>query len=587
MAVRCKCSYCQQHYEIDDADVNLLFQCPRCGNESYLGRNQLPPKKKCYKNKWRWFSICLLPFVIGGVFLLFSIFPLPEVCAQLKQNFVDTLSSSDKPEPNELSLKFTYWMCSEEQAKNKAVEQAIHDTLCKMEQRSNKFGIVGKELFPAEATKAVVAVQTTPITKQSGESTKSGFEVTVTLSYKKLQDFSNVYWYTAEILSGDIQQLFNTRNNLKQYSVELDNIFRDYPQRIYSCKRLGMFEVSKNDNANSQEATFKMTYELSFEKQEYNKLSKRLKNLLEKVAIQKEVGRDLTYNQICGYGGAFRKFNEKNSESWPSGTETVSFCEEYLINGEKKYSYAIYAVPKQIRKKIDNLISSDSVLVFQFQLKDGSKRIGMLQPRLSFFEYDNGTLSFRNWLGAKIPNYAWKYFSKQEYERDWSFSEDVIRNMKSCTIKAYSGKQADYLWYLHRGDSYNMKSLANRGYIPAMIAMAEVFKGSGWYEAAALVGSRYAQEKLSWQNSGLGFSLDKDGAWYVTSSQKNVPVKKGMKIKLLNGENIERWDYEKLSQYIGAMSPGTSVSVELYDGRKFKVDIKIKNKFANRFSKII
>ena len=107
-----------------------------------------------------------------------------------------------------------------------------------------------------------------------------------------------------------------------------------------------------------------------------------------------------------------------------------------------------------------------------------------------------------------------------------------------------------------------------------MIAMAEVFKGSGWYEMAALAGSRYAQEKLNWQNSGLGFSLDKDGEWYVTASQKNVPVKRGMKIKLLNGENIERWDYEKLSQYIGAISPGTSVSVELYDGRKFKVKAK-------------
>ena len=91
---------------------------------------------------------------------------------------------------------------------------------------------------------------------------------------------------------------------------------------------------------------------------------------------------------------------------------------------------------------------------------------------------------------------------------------------------------------------------------------------------AALAWSRYAQEKLSWQNSGLGFSLDKDDEWYVTASQKNVPVKKGMKIKLLNGENIERWNYEKLSQYIGAMSPGTSVSVELYEGRNFKVNAK-------------
>jgi len=376
---------------------------------------------------------------------------------------------------------------------------------------------------------------------------------------------------STQISSTDLGNLLNRRRALATAELSLEYIFKDYWLRLYRAKKTKDFRLAADDDVENDTVKITMTYELSFEKQEYNKLSKRLKNLLEKVAIQKEVGRDLTYNQICGYDGAFRRFDNKNSESWPSGTETVSFCEEYLINGEKKYSYAIYAVPKQIRKKIDNLISSDSVLVFQFQLKDGSKRIGMLQPRLSFFEYDNSTLTFRNWLGAKIPNYSWKYFSKQEYERDWSFSEDVIRNMKSCTIKAYSGKQADYLWYLHRGDSYYMKSLANRGYIPAMIAMAEVFKDSGWYEAAALAGSRYAQEKLSWQNSGLGFSLDKDGAWYVTSSQKNVPVKKGMKIKLLNGENIERWDYEKLSQYIGVMSPGTSVSVELYDGKKIEI----------------
>ena len=165
---------------------------------------------------------------------------------------------------------------------------------------------------------------------------------------------------------------------------------------------------------------------------------------------------------------------------------------------------------------------------------------------------------------------------KSEFKKTWKFSEDQIRAMKSCTLKMYSGQQARYIWYTAANpDEYRIKNLAWEGYLPAMLAMAEQFEVESWYHNAALMGSRHAQQKVNWQNGGLGFTLRRDNnLWIVESSSNRVPIKRGMKIKLLNGEDIQRWNYEKLSQYIGVMSPGTSVSVELYDGRKFKVNAK-------------
>ena len=175
-----------------------------------------------------------------------------------------------------------------------------------------------------------------------------------------------------------------------------------------------------------------------------------------------------------------------------------------------------------------------------------------------------------------MPKDEWRYFSERGYTKIWRFNEDEIRAMEACTIKVYTGQQARYIWYSW-DDKYEMEKLAREGYLPAMIAMVEQFeKTPTWYHDAALMGSTYAQNKIGWQNGGLGFEITSlnSSKFMVWSVRKGIPVKRGLIVKSINGiefKDTENRSIEELSKFIGTFSPGTSVIVEFTNGKKVSV----------------
>ena len=181
-------------------------------------------------------------------------------------------------------------------------------------------------------------------------------------------------------------------------------------------------------------------------------------------------------------------------------------------------------------------------------------------------------------MWVDIPGYQEYYGTKAEFKKTWSFSEDDIRSMKSCTLKIYSGPTARYLWYVSKRDEYEVRKIARRGYIPAMIAQAEIFNNPEWYNHAALMGSRHGQEKCGWQNGGLGFEvMPNNNVFVVWSARKGVPVKKGMVLKTINGTKFKydgQGSIEKLSKFIGTLSPGTTVAIEFTNGKKINVTVQ-------------
>ena len=346
-----------------------------------------------------------------------------------------------------------------------------------------------------------------------------------------------------------------------------------------------MFEVSQQDKASEANAELRMTYELQFNNIEYKKFEKRLKNLLAKVAIAETSGQG-TYDEIHADGyssqGPLHHFNKSDkSKEWPEGTKTIAFCNEFMNGDQKKWEYHCYAVPTQIYERIDELTSDFGVLVFEFAIKGMEKpNKRCIQPELSFFlEGSYGgraTIEFRNWMGAYISGNDRAYFTKKEYTKTWNFSEDVLRQMETCTIKVYTGQQAKYLWYSYRGAEYEMRSLAVDGYLPAMIAMVEQFEETKtWYHRASLLGSTHAQKKIGWKNGGLGFEImPKNNGFMVWSARKGVPINRGLFLKSINDtpfKNTGDRSIEELSNYIGNLSPGTSVSVEFTNGKTIDV----------------
>ena len=400
------------------------------------------------------------------------------------------------------------------------------------------------------------------------------------------------------ITSTDLANLLNRRKALSTAEKSLDYIFKDIGTTAYLAKRVGDFSLGESDGLDTDIVTVSMRYSLQLNTNEYSKFEQRLKSLLSKFAIEEKSGQ-ATYGEIHGQQisifttamseGILDDFNSsEQAKQWPDGTKTIAFCDKIDEEGNDQYHF--YAVPNQIYQKIYQLTPTYGVLQFEFSNKDPEKNIKRyLRSDLGFFikkiygnsERSSETIEFRNWMSADPPGYDTTYFSQKEFKTTWQFRVEQLRKMETCTIKAYSGEQAEFSFYRANGSKSDMRKLAMRGYFPAMIAMVEQFdETKTWYHRAALLGSTYAQEKVKWKNGGLGFEIKpSDGRFIVGSVRKGVPVSRGLFIKSINNTEF-KYDGDRslseISKFIGNLSPETSVSIKFTDGKE--VDVKTQEK---------
>ena len=388
---------------------------------------------------------------------------------------------------------------------------------------------------------------------------------------------------STNISSTDLGNLLNRRKALATAEKSLEYIFSNYAQQLYQAKKVGDFSLAADDDVENDTISVEMTYEVSFNDQAYQRLKKRLQNLLSKVALAQESGTTDKYDNIFySWSNSFIvKFNKSEaSKSWATGTKIIAFVDEYWNGQTKMFKYHFYAVPNQIYEKIASLTSSFGVIVFDFNLAGREKPLKRyIAPDLNFFWADKyagrNTIVLKNWMYISVPDQYSKQTTKSEFKKTWKFSEDQIRAMKSCTLKMYSGQQARYIWYTAANpDEYRIKDLAWEGYLPAMLAMAEQFEVESWYHNAALMGIRHAQQKVNWQNGGLGFEITfDDNKAIVYSAPQGMGVKKGMILKSINGSSVPKY-VKDFSNFIGSFSPGESVSVEFYNGKIINVIVQ-------------
>ena len=384
---------------------------------------------------------------------------------------------------------------------------------------------------------------------------------------------------STHITGTDTGNLLNKRRALATAEKSLDYIFRDY-SKLYLAKKTGDFELGADDDVENDTVSIVLPYEIRFNIDEYGKFRSRLISLLEKVCVAKASGRTDDYNEITGYYSHFSNFATSDAQAtWPQGTRAIVFVDEKTENRPKSFDYCFYAVPNQIYQKINSLTDSFSVVVFQFDVKGGQPLKKYMDVDLRFWYKDSNKgvefVCFHNYMRADIENYDRVWFSQREYKKTWHFTEDQVQAMKSCTIKVLSGPPARYVWFLNTDNEYEMKQLARDGYVPAMLALAEHWRGyDEWYHKAALHGDRTAQRKIGWQNSGFGFEIGwtNNGAPVVCNVQKGIPVRKGMVIESINGQKVPDRDAKvKLSKLIGAIPSGSSVEIKFTNGKTVQV----------------
>ena len=226
----------------------------------------------------------------------------------------------------------------------------------------------------------------------------------------------------------------------------------------------------------------------------------------------------------------------------------------------------MYAVPNQIRKKIDELFDdSFYILVVRFEMKEAKnivERRVEIPIEISRYDFGGEVRIIENMFDDP------KYF-KKGFKTIFDFQRDDVKKINSITGEVYSGIKARYLDALNSMQAANMHDLATyRQYVPAMLAMAEIFGEEYFYYRAALAGSRKAQQKLGWKSSGLGFEIliDNESNAVVSSARKGSPAQKGMVLKKINGKQLRRVDADELSSIVGELLPGASVTIEFTNG---------------------
>lgn len=407
---------------------------------------------------------------------------------------------------------------------------------------------------------------------------------------------------SSEISSRDIGNLLVHRQALMGAEKSLVYILKDYSEKILKAIKKGDLYLGENDDVENNNLSLGVDYEIRFDDNEYKILQRKLINLLSKFAIDTIRGDTKEYKKF--FGGNYEDksilaqiYSSDSVKKWPKGTKTILFIDEITVGGSKHYNYRCYAIPKQIFDKISELISQDAVIEFNFECTGREKPIQKyLSIDFNFFDYyycvysrgePNGicstddevssytsTIVFKNWF--KIRTYKrdywpddWKEGKSVEYSKDWILEEEEVRSMESCDLKVYSGMKAKCLYAIFTKDIKTLYDLSEKGYIPAMIAMAELKDGYDsimyWYNKAALMGSAYAQQKAGWKNSGLGFEILDN---LVVSSRGNSEAKRGMIIKKINDEEINNWRTSgNIAKIIATLNPGETVKIEFKNGK--------------------
>lgn len=381
-----------------------------------------------------------------------------------------------------------------------------------------------------------------------------------------------------KITKRDIANLMNRRKALDNAEKSLEYIFQSFGQKIYNPSKIG---ISADDNVGDK-VRYRVTYEFKFNHHAYYGFEERMANLLRTIAYDEKSGE-------MPFDALLRKDNpiyvRERSKGIPPDAARVVFFDEYESDSRRVRRYHIFIVPARIASKIDNSIYNKfsgmrgrDALLFKFEFNNSEKVIRKaILCKVGFWMVreiaGRRTYIFRNaFWGGNGPKA--RVFNIRRTQ-DFLFPASQIFSINSCTLKYCTGANAAFVYYCFSPEGSNfsaLRGLAESGYVPAMLVVAE--HDPGWYHVAALMGNPQAQQKLRWNNGGLGIAIKEyNGKYMVYSSPMRLSVMKGMVIKSIGDNNISRMSIEDLSKYIGSLSPGESVSLTFDGGEKIDVTV--------------
>lgn len=234
------------------------------------------------------------------------------------------------------------------------------------------------------------------------------------------------------------------------------------------------------------------------------------------------------------------------------------------------YNYTLLVIPKLIFDKLEEeLADNNAVLVQEFICYNNLQPITTYrQVKCSFSEIKEfktkKVILLKNTMDLTIDK---ERFNIIEYNgvSQFSINDNVLKNIQDYRCRIATGEDAKYLTSCYITPSAtNIREMAKKGSLRAMMAMATLFNEPNWLHSAALLGSTKAQEILKWKNAGLGFDIsqDKNGSYVIGLSATDLNIPQGSILHKINGKTIDNLKIEDLSKLIGSFSHGDKITLE-------------------------
>ena len=248
---------------------------------------------------------------------------------------------------------------------------------------------------------------------------------------------------TSKINTNEISNLLNHREALANAEKSLEYIFEKYIQNLFHATKKGNLQINPHSKTEGDRIIVDLNYDVQFNKKAYDNLKQRLHNLLERTALTQ---KQSACSSMRDLEKQLRLRNNKDSKIIVF-TEVDKLSDWRYAN--RKYSrekantmkYHAYAVPAQIWAKLNSLIDHWVIIEFNFHVRGEEEPVRKFRRRckLNLFEtrHINGceAIIIKDWTN-RISHQRLDYNRKATYE----LSEDIIKNLKKCEIKIYSGK---------------------------------------------------------------------------------------------------------------------------------------------------
>lgn len=414
---------------------------------------------------------------------------------------------------------------------------------------------------------------------------------------------------TNKVSQTGVISTINKQEALNQAMTSLDLIFQNFPANIIVAEAIGEPEVDAEKVVKSDFIALKQKLNISINYRAYLQFARKLDSLLTPFATQKKRGvhsenfanklsdsySDIGKNLLCIFT---RSQSGKRPVDWKDLTYTTYTIPPILVKKLLKYHYN-FSIFLIFKDEYGNILFTRNFDKEEQDKKDSIPlweryHLAISKSYLAFGQ--KNVYGGNNWYMA---DYQKRYalspfltttghsFESFTYMATFSIEKEKFMKTRRVDVVVKSGFEADYVAACQeqdeRGDDnhFPIRRVAYNNYLPAIEKLGELNdQCEDWWNVAAFMGSKRAQEIKQWTNNGFGCLIGKFEKYFqqiwipIVTDDGNPLLPKGTILKAVNGKEISGTNYSSGAKElfsIGTLPPNTPVEVELANGQKIIV----------------